>query len=107
MRRLAAALCAAALVSLPLPARAASAYHVTLKTYAFHPAALSVRVGDTVTWTNQDTAGHNVVTTSGPASLHSPMLVKGASWSFTFRVAGTYAYYCSVHPDMRGSVVVE
>ena len=110
MRRLAAAglgtAVTAALVALPPPARAASSYHVTLKTYAFHPAALNIKIGDTVTWTNQDTAAHNVVTTSGPATLHSPMLPKGRSWSFTFRLAGTYAYYCSVHPDMRAQIVV-
>jgi amicyanin len=106
MRRTAALVAGLLAVPLLVPQAAAGSYRVTMKTYAFHSAALTVSVGDTVTWTNQDQAGHNVVTTSGPATLHSPMLARGRSWSYTFRVAGTYAYYCSVHPDMRARIVV-
>jgi amicyanin len=78
-----------------------------MENYAYSPSSLTIRVGDTVTWTNHDQAPHNVVTTSGPASLQSPLLAQGESWSFTFTVAGTYSYYCSVHPDMRAQVVVQ
>lgn len=85
----------------------AASYRVAMKGYAFGPAALSVHVGDTVTWTNQDTAPHDVKTTSGPVSIHSPMLDKGQSWSFTFTTAGSYGYYCTVHPDMTARLVVQ
>lgn len=89
------------------PERAAAAsYRVVMKGYAFAPGTLTVDVGSTVTWTNQDTAPHDVKTTSGPASFHSPMLSKGQSWSFTFTEAGSYGYYCTVHPDMRAGIVV-
>ncbi|UUU33417.1 cupredoxin family copper-binding protein [Streptomyces sp. CA-210063] len=89
------------------PERASAAsYRVTMKGYAYAPGTLTVDVGSTVTWTNQDTAPHDVKTTSGPASIHSPMLDKGQSWSFTFTVAGTYGYYCTVHPDMTARIVV-
>ncbi|MER6092780.1 cupredoxin domain-containing protein [Streptomyces bluensis] len=89
------------------PERAAAAsYQVTMKGYAFSPATLTVDVGSTVTWTNQDTAPHDVKTTSGPASFHSPMLNKGQSWSFTFTTAGSYGYYCTVHPNMTGGITV-
>ncbi|MEU5343443.1 MULTISPECIES: cupredoxin family copper-binding protein [unclassified Streptomyces] len=90
----------------PGPASAAS-YRVAMKGYAFGPATLTVAVGSTVTWTNQDTAPHDVKTTSGPVSVHSPMLQKGQSWSFTFTTAGSYGYYCTVHPDMTARIVVQ
>lgn len=86
-----------------VPAQAAS-HAVTIHNYAYGPGSLSITQGDTVTWTNHDTAEHDVVVTSGPASFRSPMLSKGESWSYTFTTAGNYGYTCSVHPDMRGSV---
>ncbi|MEU0193217.1 cupredoxin family copper-binding protein [Streptomyces afghaniensis] len=97
------------LLALPLlPAGQASAasYSVTMKGYAFSPASLSVPAGSTVTWTNQDTAPHDVKTTSGPVSIHSPMLDKGQSWSFTFSTAGSYGYVCTVHPNMTAGITV-
>jgi len=92
--------------AVPGPASAAS-YRVAMQGYAFGPATLTVPVGSTVTWTNQDTAPHDVKTTSGPVSLHSPMLQKGQSWTFTFTRAGSYGYYCTVHPDMTARIVVQ
>ncbi|MEV2213666.1 cupredoxin family copper-binding protein [Streptomyces sp. NPDC050997] len=97
------------LLALPLlPAGQASAasFSVAMKGYAFSPANLTVPVGSTVTWTNQDTAPHDVKTTSGPVSIHSPMLNKGQSWSFTFTAAGSYGYYCTVHPNMTAGITV-
>ncbi|MFD9328903.1 cupredoxin family copper-binding protein [Streptomyces sp. NPDC060065] len=95
-----------ALLLLPPGQASAATYSVTMKGYAFSPASLSVPVGSTVTWTNQDTAPHDVKTTSGPVSIHSPMLDKGESWSFTFSTAGSYGYYCTVHPDMTAGITV-
>ncbi len=87
------------------PAKAAG-HAVTMSGYAFGPATLEVTAGDTVTWTNQDTAGHDVTTTSAPVSFHSRLLSKGQSFSYRLTVPGRYQYYCSVHPDMRAQVVV-
>ncbi|MGW0425341.1 plastocyanin/azurin family copper-binding protein [Streptomyces sp. NPDC003015] len=84
----------------------AAGYSVAMKGYAFSPASLSVPAGSTVTWTNYDTAPHDVKTTSGPLSIHSPMLNKGQSWSFTFTTAGSYGYVCTVHPDMTAGITV-
>ncbi|MEV6169563.1 cupredoxin family copper-binding protein [Streptomyces sp. NPDC051954] len=98
-----------ALAALPVavPGEASAAtYRVTMQGYAFSPANLTVPAGSTVTWTNQDTAPHDVKTTSGPVSIHSPMLDKGESWSFTFGTAGAYGYYCTVHPDMTAGITV-
>jgi plastocyanin len=91
-----------------VPGRASAAtYRVTMQGYAFTPATLTVPAGSTVTWTNQDTAPHDVKTTSGPVQIHSPMLNKGESWSFTFTTAGSYAYYCTVHPNMTAGIAVQ
>ncbi|MEU4521818.1 cupredoxin family copper-binding protein [Amycolatopsis sp. NPDC024027] len=94
-------------LNVPLASPAAAAtQQVMMQGYAFSPAALTVRVGDTVTWMQHDEAPHDVVTTSAPVAFRSPQLSAGQSWSYTFRQAGTYQYYCSVHPDMRASVTV-
>ncbi|MDT0322656.1 cupredoxin domain-containing protein [Streptomyces millisiae] len=108
-RALLATLLLAAALALPLaptPARAAT-HEVVIAGYAYGPATLTVSVGDTVTWTNQDTAPHDVLTTAGPVTVDSPMLEQGDQWSYTFTTPGTYDYYCTVHPDMTARVVVE
>jgi plastocyanin len=79
---------------------------VMIKNYAFSPATLTVNVGDTVTWTNMDTAPHTVTVSSGPVKFNSGNLSTGESFSYTFTAAGTYSYYCAVHPDMVAKVVV-
>lgn len=104
--RAAAALALLAVWLLPSGRASAAGYAVAMKGYAFAPAALSVPAGSTVTWTNYDTAPHDVKTTSGPLQIHSPMLDKGQSWSFTFTTAGSYGYVCTVHPDMTAGITV-
>lgn len=84
----------------------AATQQVMMQNYAYGPASLTVRVGDTVTWMQHDQAPHDVVTTSAPVAFRSPQLSSGQSWSYTFTKPGTYSYYCSVHPDMRASVTV-
>lgn len=82
------------------PAARAAGQHVMIQNYAYSPASLSVRAGETVTWTNHDEAKHDVV----GSGFRSPLLAKGESWSYTFPTAGSYSYYCSLHPDMRAKV---
>ncbi|WP_409465679.1 cupredoxin family copper-binding protein [Amycolatopsis sp. GA6-003] len=89
------------------PPAAAASQTVMMQDYAYAPASLTVRVGDTVTWIQHDTAPHDVVTTSAPVAFRSPQLSQGQSWNYTFRTPGTYSYYCSVHPDMRAQVIVQ
>jgi amicyanin len=91
---------------LPAPTAAAATQQVHMSGYAYGPGTLTINVGDTVTWTNHDQAPHDAVTTAGPAQFRSPMLSTGQTWSFRFTTPGTYSYYCSVHPDMRGQIVV-
>lgn len=89
----------------PLRAPAATSQKVTIAGFRYSPASLTVRVGTTVTWTNTDSAPHNV-TSSGSGPLHSPTLNKGASYSYTFTKAGKYPYVCTFHDWMHGTVTV-
>lgn len=83
-------------------ASAAETHPIPIAQYAYMPASMTVRVGDVVTWTNQDQASHDVA----GGTFRSPMLAQGQSWSFTFTQPGTFDYICSVHPDMRARIVV-
>lgn len=76
---------------------------VEISNFAFGPSNVTVKVGQKVTWTNQDDAPHTV--TGG--ELDSPNLAKGASFSFTPTKAGTIAYICSIHPSMKGTLTVQ
>lgn len=94
-----------ALALVPTPAYAAT-HSVTIANFAYSPASMSVQVGDTITWTNKDTAPHDVTVTSGPTSFKSPLMTTGQSWTFTVRTAGSYSYTCSIHPQMRATLQV-
>ena len=74
------------------------------------PASATINAGDTVEWTNSDTAAHTVTGGSpaeGPSGVFdSSLVLGGASYSFTFEEAGSYDYFCMVHPWMVGNVQV-
>lgn len=74
-------------------------------TYAFDPASKSVKVGTTVTWTNNSSAPHTVTSDTGPDSFDG-QVSSGDKFSFTFTKAGTYTYHCSIHPYMHGTITV-
>jgi plastocyanin len=78
---------------------------VQIVDFAFDPADLTVAVGATVTWTNEDPATHSVVDRGG--AFASPDLASGASFSFRSDEAGTFEYVCGIHPNMTGTVTVE
>ena len=79
---------------------------VVMKGIKFVPPELTVAAGDTVTWTNEDTVGHDV--TGDSFSSGDPGgLQNGDTFKFTFKKAGTFDYVCTVHPGMEGSVTVE
>jgi plastocyanin len=86
---------------IPQPATA----EVKVDNFSFGPATLSVAVGTTVTWTNRDDIPHTIVSTE--KVFKSKVLDTDEKFSFTFAKAGTYPYFCSIHPKMTGSVVVQ
>ena len=80
---------------------------VTIKGYMFSPAAIKVKVGTTVTWTNQDAVNHTITADNSSSDAPSSMdIAQGKSYSFTFNKAGTYTYHCFPHPYMHGTVEV-
>jgi plastocyanin len=78
---------------------------VTIQNFSFSPASITVTPGTTVTWTNKDTTAHTVTADSGTGP-NSSQLQPNQTYTFKFDQAGTYAYHCSIHPQMKASVVV-
>jgi plastocyanin len=93
---------AAAATVLPSPVSATS---VQIANFNFAPVAISVPVGTTVTWTNADVEQHTV--TARDKSFDSDVIANEKVFSFTFAKAGTYSYFCQIHPNMVGEVVVK
>ena len=77
---------------------------VAITDFKFSPATLTVPVGTTVTWTNQDEEPHTIAAKDG--SFHSPGMDTHGTYSFTFTTPGSYDYICSIHPFMAGTVMV-
>jgi len=78
---------------------------VKIDNFSFSPAALTVAVGATVTWINRDDIPHTVVSNDG--AFKSKTLDTDEKFSYTFTKAGTYPYFCSIHPKMTGKIVVQ
>lgn len=76
----------------------------------FRPESITARPGTTITWVNADTSAHTA-TSSTPrdpgTAFNSQLLSPGEEYSFTFDGAGTYGYFCQLHPNMTGRVTVE
>jgi plastocyanin len=83
----------------------AAAADVKIDNFSFAPQTVTVAVGTTVTWTNRDDIPHTVVSTDGV--FKSKVRDTDEKFSYTFTKAGTYPYFCSVHPKMTGKVVVQ
>jgi len=78
---------------------------VKIDNFSFGPAELTVAVGTTVTWTNRDDIPHTVVSTD--KVFKSKVLDTDEKFSYTFTQAGSFPYFCSIHPKMTGKVVVK
>jgi amicyanin len=77
---------------------------VKIGNFTFGPQELKVKAGTTVTWTNEDDIPHTVVS---PNNFRSKVLDTDGTYTFTFTTPGTYKYFCSLHPHMTGTIVVE
>jgi plastocyanin len=84
-----------------------STMEVKIDNLSFGPVTLTVPVGTTVTWINRDDIRHTVVSTDDSKTFKSKVLDTDEKFSFTFSRAGTYPYFCSIHPKMTGKVVVQ
>jgi plastocyanin len=77
---------------------------IQMKDFAFNPKELTIKVGTKVTWTNMDSAGHDVKAEDG--SWGSDTLKSGQTFSMVFDKAGTFPYVCTFHPGMVGTLIV-
>lgn len=80
---------------------------VSIANMAFSPVAITVKKGTTVTWTNNDTVTHTVTESDGKTGPNSGDLAPGKTYTFTFNETGTFAYKCTIHPSMQGTVTVQ
>ena len=99
-----AALVAATLLTIVTAASAEDA-KVKIDNFTFEPRKLTIKAGTTVTWKNEDDIPHTVA--SATKAFKSKALDTDDSFSFTFATPGTYEYFCSLHPHMTGTIVVE
>ena len=80
-------------------------YDIEIRNYLFFPSSLTIKVGDTVVWTNAASI-HTVISDSG-SEISSESLNEGETYSHTFNTAGIFAYHCSIHPSMKATIIVE
>ncbi len=86
-------------------ARSATNAEIKIENFSFGPKTITIPAGVTVTWTNHDDIPHTSVSTD--LLFKSKVMDTDESFSYTFTKAGTYSYYCSIHPKMTGQVVVK
>lgn len=90
------------------PTAVAGLNSVMIQNFAFSPATLTIKTGTTVTWMNKDGAPHQIASDPGSAvAFTSESLANGASYQFTFNQPGTYSYYCTIHPSMKATIIVQ
>jgi len=90
---------------IPAPKTQPAEAGVTVKNFAFSPADLTVSVGTKVTWTQDDSTPHTIVSNSGV--FKSGTLNRGDKFSFTFTEPGTYPYHCGIHASMVGKIIAQ
>ena len=76
---------------------------VNIQDFAFNPDTLTIKEGESVTWTNQDSAQHNIKI----GDFISKTIGKGESIDYKFDQKGSYDYICGIHPSMKGKIIVE
>jgi plastocyanin len=83
---------------------AAGTVKVSIENFAFNPSAITAKVGDVITFTNGDSAGHTATLDDG--SCFTPTIGSGTSDGLTFTKAGTYTFHCAIHSTMKGTITV-
>jgi plastocyanin len=91
--------------AVPSPTANQASGSVKIQNFAFSPASVTIKKGESVTWTNEDSASHTIVSDSNV--FQSGSLANGQTFSFTFNTAGQFPYHCSIHPSMKAMVIVQ
>lgn len=85
----------------------AATHQIDIVGFAFSPDNLTINVGDSVVWTNQDAASHTATSDDGGATFDSGTLTQSQSWGMTFTTPGSIPYHCGIHPSMTATLTVE
>jgi amicyanin len=96
-------------VPTPISQAPVSANTITIKNFAFDPQTLTVNAGSTVRWVNYDSVTHRIVfidSAGRDTDVDSSVLSSSQSWSYRFDTPGTYDYYCKIHSEMKGKIIV-
>jgi plastocyanin len=91
----------------PPSAGSAHAEKIVIDNFTFEPSTLTVSPGTVLTWLNEDDAPHTVIGTDPESPIKSPPLDSGERYALALTKRGTYRYFCSLHPHMTGTVIVE
>ncbi len=91
---------------------AESIVQITIKDYKYVPDTVTIKKGTTVIWTNEDSMRHDVVNEKDGdiaqgSVFKSNLLAKGEKFQFTFNKTGQYRYFCTPHPFMKGTIIVQ
>jgi len=86
------------------PASGQGQVAVSIKDFAFNPATITAKVGQTITFTNQDTTDHTATVSGGACTTGH--ITPGSASGLTFSAPGTYAFACAIHPSMTGTITV-
>jgi plastocyanin len=87
----------------PITPPAATRVQVNIQNFSFNPSEVTVGVGSTVVWTNNDSVPHQIASNL----FNSSPLSQGNTFSYKFTAAGTYDYHCAIHPSMTGKIIVK
>ena len=80
---------------------------VEIRSFEFEPATVTVHPGDKVEWKNEDSASHTATAQSPKPGFDSGVISSGAKWRYDARDKGTYNYICTIHPYMKGKLIVQ
>jgi len=87
-----------------VPTSSSQKESISIKDFAFNPEVLTIKVGTTVIWTNEDSVPHTI---TSEGNFNSETLGKGKTYEHTFNTIGIYDYHCGIHPSMRGKIIVD
>jgi plastocyanin len=80
---------------------------IEIQNFAFQPATITVHPGETIEWKNEDAAPHTATADAPKPGFDSGVIQSGAAWRYEARQKGTYNYICTIHPYMKGTLIVQ
>lgn len=80
---------------------------IAIHDFKFEPATVTIHSGDTVEWKNEDSAPHTATVDADKPAFDSGVINSGGTWRYNAKEKGTYAYICTIHPNMKGTLIVQ